>query len=88
MVPLHILAAFACAMNMIVMCRATRRQSAFGFQFSATVFAAVFVLVLLPVSGSIFGSTSNSRLPDQVPLMVILSGALAMLAFLFIAFSF
>ncbi|MEY8843452.1 DMT family transporter [Cribrihabitans sp. XS_ASV171] len=85
---LPVVAAFAYAINMIVMRRATRRQSALGFQFGASVFAAVFVLASLPMSGAVFGSGAGDRLPDWVLPMVILAGALAMLSFLLIAFAF
>lgn len=93
---LPLLAALAYALNMIVMRRATRRQTPLGFQFGASLLAGLVMAgaLLLPpgLTGGFTGGPSGGHdpapLPGWVLPMVVLAGALAMLAFGLITFAF
>ncbi|KAF0674610.1 DMT family transporter [Profundibacterium mesophilum] len=85
---LPLLAALAYALNMIIMRKATRRQSALGFQFGASLFAGVIVLIVQGARWALLPGAAPSVLPGWVLLMVIGAGALAMMSFLLITFAF
>ena len=86
---LPVLAALAYALNMIVMRWATRDRSALSFQFGATLWAAGFMAGAHLVSGALgVPQTGLGALPSWAPWAILLSGALAMVTFLLIAFAF
>jgi drug/metabolite transporter (DMT)-like permease len=84
---LPVLGALAYAVNMIVMRRATRRQSPLGFQFGASLLAGAVMLAALLLPG-LTPAAAGAALPGWVLPLVILAGALATLAFGLITFAF
>ncbi|SFD79646.1 DMT family transporter [Roseivivax sediminis] len=86
---LPLVGAVAYALNMIVLRKATARQSALSFQFGASLFAAG-LLVLAETARVIFGARMPGvwAMPEWVVLAVISAGALATVTFLMITFAF
>ncbi|UMA66802.1 DMT family transporter (plasmid) [Roseivivax marinus] len=86
---LPLLGAFAYALNMIVLRKATRRQSALSFQFGASLCAAGLLIVLEAgrvASGA--GLAGIAAMPGWAVWLLLGAGALATVTFLLITFAF
>lgn len=86
---LPVLAAFAFALNMIVLRKATRTRSALTFQLGTTWCAAGFLL-LAGLAATALGHNAFgiAKAPDWAPWAVVGAAALATLSFLLIAIAF
>lgn len=84
-----VLAAFAYALNMIVMRKATRQRSALSFQFGASLMGAGLGLLAQVLAASGGADLAGfGTLPAWAVWAVISGGALSMITFLMISFAF